>query len=69
MPKMAAGDDSVESHVRTMLKDLDTVLDVARGTTTALPLTGLATEIHRLLARHGHGASDGTTVFKLYDKD
>ncbi|MDX1434047.1 MAG: NAD(P)-dependent oxidoreductase [Gammaproteobacteria bacterium] len=67
MPKMAARDFTVESYMRTMLKDLDTVLDVARGNATALPLTALGTEIHRLLVGQGLGEADGTAIHRLYD--
>lgn len=64
---MAARDFSVESYLRTMLKDLDTVLDVARGNATALPITALGTEIHRLLAAQGLADADGTAIHRLYD--
>ncbi len=41
-PKMVAGDFFVESHIRTMLKDLDTVQALARETATAMPMTAMA---------------------------
>lgn len=66
MPKMVAGDATVESHLRTMLKDLDTVLDLARSTGAGLPVTGLVTEIHRLLVGQGYADADGTSVFRFY---
>lgn len=69
MPKMVAGDGTVESHLRTMLKDLDTVLDLARSTGAALPVTGLVTEIHRHLAGRGYADADGTSVFRFYQAD
>jgi len=65
-PKMVKGDFFVESHLRTMLKDLDTVLALARETGTAMPMTGLATELHRLMAKRGHGDEDGTALARLY---
>ena len=69
MPKMVAGDETVESHLRTMLKDLDTALDLARSTGTALPLTNLVAELHRLLAGQGLADADGTALFSLYRRD
>ncbi len=68
-PKMVAGDLFVESHVRTMLKDLDTVAALARETESAMPMTATAAELHRLMAQRGHGSADGTAVAMLYRGD
>ena len=68
-PKMASGDFSVESHVRTLLKDLDTATDLARATESALPMTATAAELHRLLVQRGHAKADGTSLAKLYRGD
>ena len=65
-PRMAAGDFEVTSFIDTMIKDLNTVQDLARATGTALPITGTAAELHRLLAAHGHGQDDVTAIMKLY---
>ena len=65
-PKMVAGDFFVEAHIRTMLKDLDTVLALARETTTAMPMTAMALELHRLMVQRGHGDEDGTALATLY---
>ncbi len=67
-PKMVAGDHSVESHIRTMLKDLDTASDLARTTESALPMTATAAELHRLMVQRGHAESDGTSIAALYRK-
>ena len=69
MVRMASGDDSVESHLRTMLKDLETVLDLGRATEAPLPMTELAAGIHRTLAERGLAEADGTAVFRYYDKN
>jgi 3-hydroxyisobutyrate dehydrogenase-like beta-hydroxyacid dehydrogenase len=63
---MVAGDFFVEAHIRTMLKDLDTVLALARETTTAMPMTATALELHRLMVQRGHGDEDGTALATLY---
>jgi len=68
MPKLTAGDFTVESHLRTMLKDLNTVLALAREHGTALPMTATSAEIYRLLASKGFAEADVTSVFRLYDK-
>ena len=65
-PKMVSGDFFVEAHIRTMLKDLDTVLVLARETTTAMPMTAIALELHRLMVQRGHGDKDGTALATLY---
>lgn len=49
----------------TLLKDLDTAGDLARETTTALPMTALATSIFRLLKVRGHGKDDPSTLITL----
>ena len=55
-PKMVAGDFFVESHIHTMLKDLDTARALACETATAMPMTAVAAELHRLRRRRRHGA-------------
>ena len=63
---MVAGDFFVESHIRTMLKDLDTVQALARETDTAMPMTAMAVELHRLMVQRGFADDDGTALAKLY---
>jgi 3-hydroxyisobutyrate dehydrogenase len=65
-PKMVEGDFFAESHLRTMLKDLDTVQALARETATAMPMTATATELHRLMVQRGFADDDGTALARLY---
>jgi 3-hydroxyisobutyrate dehydrogenase len=65
-PKMVSGDFFIESHVRTMMKDLDAVQAMARETGTAMPMTAMAAEIHRLMCQRGHGDEDGAAIARLY---
>lgn len=65
-PKMVKGDFFIESHIRTMIKDLDTVQALARETNTAMPMTALANELNRLMAQRGHGDEDGSALARLY---
>jgi len=68
-PKMVSGDFFVESHLKTMLKDLETVQDLARQTGSAMPMTAMATELHRLMVQRGHADEDGTALARLYRDD
>ncbi len=68
-PKMGSGDFSIESHIRTILKDLDTVVELARQTNSAMPMAGTAAELHRLMVQRGHADSDVTALAKLYRDD
>ena len=65
IPKMVSGDFTPTGHLRTMMKDLDIVMELARETRTPMPMTGLATEIHRMMMAHGHGETDTTSVIAL----
>lgn len=65
VPKMASGDFSPTGHLRTIMKDLDMVLELARATATPMPITALATELHRMMMARGHGEADTTSVIAL----
>ena len=48
-----------------MLKDLDTVIDVARDTSSPVPMAGLAAQLFRL-ANAARGAdADALEIYKL----
>ncbi len=52
-------------HIATMLKDLDTIADVARTTSTPVPMASLAGQIFRL-AKASRGAdADALEIYKL----
>lgn len=52
-------------HIATMLKDLDTVADVAEATSTPVPMASLAGQLFRL-AKAAHGAeADALEIYKL----
>ncbi|MBR0845001.1 NAD(P)-dependent oxidoreductase [Bradyrhizobium liaoningense] len=52
-------------HIATMLKDLDTVADVAQATSTPVPMATLAGQIFRL-AKAARGANaDALEIYKL----
>src|SRR4030081_455284 len=52
-------------HIATMLKDLDTVIDVARDTSSPVPMSALAAQLFRL-AKSARGAdADALEIYKL----
>jgi 3-hydroxyisobutyrate dehydrogenase len=66
VPRMVQGIHSPPlGHIATMLKDLDTVADVARTTSTPVPMASLAGQIFRL-AKAARGAdADALEIYKL----
>ena len=58
MPRMAARDREVQARIAILIKDLATVMDEAKRLGTALPMTDLATQLHKMLARRGHADAD-----------
>jgi len=66
-PRMIAGDFRPVGQVRTMVKDLDLLADLAAAAGAALPLTALATQLFRLHDGRGHGELDITSIVKLYE--
>ena len=52
----------------TMLKDLDTALDLGRDTGTPLPVSGLAAQLLRTLDAQGKGEEELSAVIDLYGK-
>jgi 3-hydroxyisobutyrate dehydrogenase len=66
VPRMAQGIHSPPlGHIATMLKDLDTVGDVAQGSSTPVPMASLAAQLFRL-AKAARGAdADALEIYKL----
>ena len=67
MPKMAAKDYSPTGRIDNMVKDLNAVQDLARQTGTAMPMTALCAEIHRLLTSAGLGGADSAALMKFFE--
>jgi 3-hydroxyisobutyrate dehydrogenase len=53
--------------LETMIKDLDTICDVARDTNTPVPVTSQVLQVYRLLASKGLEDEDITALTKIYD--
>lgn len=66
VPRMAqAIHDPPLGHTYTMLKDLDTVVEVARQTGTPVPMTALASQLFRTLTAARGEMSDALEIYKL----
>ncbi len=66
VPRMAQGIHSPPlGHIASMLKDLDTVVEVAHDTSTPVPMAALAAQLFRL-AKAARGANaDALEIYKL----
>jgi 3-hydroxyisobutyrate dehydrogenase len=66
VPRMVQGIHSPPlGHIATILKDLDTVVDVARDTSSPVPMSALAAQLFRL-AKSARGAdADALEIYKL----
>jgi 3-hydroxyisobutyrate dehydrogenase len=66
VPRMVQGFHSPPmGHIATMLKDLDTVVDLAHDTSTPVPMASLAAQLFRL-AKVSRGAdADALEIYKL----
>lgn len=66
VPRMVQGIHNPPlGHIATMLKDLDTVADVAQATSTPVPMASLAGQLFRL-AKAARGAeADALEIYKL----
>ncbi len=66
MPRFAARDYRRTGRIDNMVKDLQGAQDVARQTGTAMPLTALCLEIHRLMTTAGFGAEDQAMLMEFF---
>jgi 2-hydroxy-3-oxopropionate reductase len=67
MPKMAILDYTPTGRIDNMLKDLEAVQRYAMALRTPMPLTGLVTELHRIMVAAGLGPEDSAACMKLFD--
>jgi 3-hydroxyisobutyrate dehydrogenase len=52
-------------HIATMLKDLDTIADVARATSTPVPMASLAGQLFRLASASRGADADALEIYQL----
>lgn len=66
MPRFAARDYRRTGRIDNMVKDLNGAQELARATNTAMPLTAVCAEIHRLLVAAGLGAEDQAALMEYF---
>jgi 2-hydroxy-3-oxopropionate reductase len=67
MPRFAARDYRRTGRIDNMVKDLNGAQDLARRTHTAMPLTALCAEIHRMLTKAGLGGEDQAALMEFFE--
>lgn len=67
MPRYAAKDYRRTGRIDNMVKDLNMVQDLARLTNTAMPLTAVSAEVHRMMTAAGFGGEDQATLMEYFD--
>ncbi|RDB43254.1 NAD(P)-dependent oxidoreductase [Halomonas sp. DQ26W] len=66
-PRMAASNfDNPAWHLRTLLKDLDMAVAQSQRAGSATPMSGLAAQLMRIHASHGHAEHDPATLVEAY---
>lgn len=66
MPRYAARDYRRTGRIDNMVKDLNGAQDVARLTNTAMPLTAVCAEVHRMLTAAGLGGEDQAALMEYF---
>jgi 2-hydroxy-3-oxopropionate reductase len=66
MPRFANKDYRRTGRIDNMVKDLGGAQDLARRTNTAMPLTALCAEIHRMLTAAGLGGEDQAALMEFF---
>lgn len=67
MPRMAVKDYTPSGRIDNMVKDLNGAQDLARLTHTAMPLTNLCAEVHRLMTAWGLGHMDQAALMEYFE--
>ena len=66
VPRMVQGIHSPPlGHIATILKDLGTVVEVARDTSSPVPMTSLAAQLFRMAKSLRGGDADALEIYKL----
>lgn len=66
MPRYVERDYRRTGRIDNMVKDLNGAMDLARRTHTAMPLTSLCAEIHRMLTAAGLGGEDEAVLMEFF---
>ncbi len=66
MPRYVAKDYRRTGRIDNMVKDLNGAQDLARRTNTAMPMTAICAEVHRLLTAAGLGGEDQAALMEYF---
>ena len=66
MPRFASRDYRRTGRIDNMVKDLNAAQDLARLTHTAMPLTAMCAEVHRMLTAAGLGGEDQAALMEFF---
>ncbi|WP_419913774.1 NAD(P)-dependent oxidoreductase [Hoeflea sp.] len=66
MPRYVARDYRRTGRIDNMVKDLNGAQDLARQTDTAMPLTAVCAEVHRMLTAAGLGGEDEAALMEYF---
>ncbi len=66
MPRYVAKDYRRTGRIDNMVKDLNGAQDLARRTGTAMPLTAVCAEVHRMLTAAGLGGEDQAALMEFF---
>lgn len=66
MPRFVAKDYRRTGRIDNMVKDLSGAQDLARRTNTAMPLTAICAEVHRMLTAAGLGGEDQAALMEFF---
>ncbi len=66
MPRFVARDYRRTGRIDNMVKDLNGAQDLARRTHTAMPLTAVCAEVHRMLTAAGLGGEDQAALMEYF---
>ncbi|EAV41835.1 2-hydroxy-3-oxopropionate reductase [Roseibium aggregatum IAM 12614] len=66
MPRFVSRDYRRTGRIDNMVKDLNGAQDLARKTNTAMPLTAVCAEVHRMLTAAGLGGEDQAALMEYF---
>ncbi|TGQ67559.1 NAD(P)-dependent oxidoreductase [Mesorhizobium sp. M00.F.Ca.ET.186.01.1.1] len=66
LPRFVTRDYRRTGRIDNMVKDLNAAQDLARRTHTAMPLTAVCAEVHRLLTAAGLGGEDQAALMEFF---
>jgi 3-hydroxyisobutyrate dehydrogenase-like beta-hydroxyacid dehydrogenase len=68
-PLMIDRNYTPRGFARQILKDFDTLHELAKNLKSPTPMSSQASSLYRMLISKGHGELDGIAILKLFDKN